>query len=291
MNEAFELDKREVRRAFDRAAATYDPAAALQREVCDRMLARLSLVRLAPTAILDAGSGTGYAFDGLRRRFPRARIVELDIAPAMLLAARGKSRWWRSWLAGRRRCQVCGDIDRLPLHPASVDLVWSNLALQWSADLGAALGECFRLLRPEGLLMFSSFGPDTLKELRAAFAAADRATHVHRFFDMHDVGDMLVHCGFADPVMDMEHFTLTYRRVEDLMRELKALGAHNADAGRARGLFGRRAFAAVLAEYARLRLADGRLPATFEVVYGHAWKPEPRTGPSGRPVIDIRSAA
>jgi malonyl-CoA O-methyltransferase len=286
MNDRFALDKRQMRRAFERAAPGYDAAAALQREVCARMLERLSLVRIAPRAILDAGSGTGNALRGLSRRYPRARIIELDLSHSMLRVARDRQPWWRLLLPGERS-QVCGDIERLPLAPGSIDLVWSNLTLQWSTDLGRSLSECFRVLAPEGLLMFSSFGPDTLKELRLAFAHSDSGVHVNRFVDMHDVGDLLVHGGFSDPVMDAETFTLTYGEVADLMRELKALGAHNVNAGRTRGLSGRRLFSRLCEQYETFRREDGRLPATFEVVYGHAWKPRPRTGPGGRPVIPI----
>lgn len=287
MNDPFTLDKRQMRRAFERAASGYDAAAALQREVCARMLERLSLMRIAPRAILDAGSGTGNAHRGLSRRYPRARVIELDLSHSMLRVARDRQPWWRLLLLHAERCQVCGDIERMPLAPGSIDLVWANLTLQWSTDLARSLAECFRVLAPEGLLMFSSFGPDTLKELRLAFAHGDPGVHVNRFIDMHDVGDLLVHGGFSDPVMDAETFTLTYREVADLMRELKALGAHNVNAGRTRGLSGRRLFSRLSEAYEEFRRGDGRLPATFEVVYGHAWKPRPRTGPGGRPVIPI----
>lgn len=288
MSDRFLLDKRQLRLSFDRAAPGYDAAAALQREVCGRMLERLSLLRISPRRVLDAGSGTGNATAGLLRRYPRAHLVELDISHAMLRVARSRAKWWRRLLPGGARSQICADIERLPLAPASIDLLWSNLLLQWSNDLGRSLAECFRVLRPEGLLMFSSFGPDTLKELRVAFERVDGGVHVNRFIDMHDVGDLLVHGGFSDPVMDAETFTLTYGGTAELMRELKALGAHNVNVGRNKGLSGRRAFARLAEQYEKFRRPDGRLPATFEVVYGHAWKPKPRSGPGGRAVIQIK---
>ncbi|MGH8678878.1 MAG: malonyl-ACP O-methyltransferase BioC [Burkholderiales bacterium] len=292
MSDSFTLDKRQLRRAFERAAHSYDSAAALQREVCGRMVERLSLVKLAPQRVLDAGSGTGYAANSLLKKFPRAQLIELDIALGMLLTARGQRPRWRKWLPfSQRRLKLCGDNERMPIRSAAVDLVWSNLAFQWAADLESALSESYRVLRPGGLLMFSTFGPDTLKELRVAFAGVDVAVHVNRFIDMHDIGDLLIRCGFADPVMDMEYFTLTYTQARDVMRELKALGAHNLNAGRRRGLTGTRLWAEVTARYEQLRDRDGRLPATFEVVYGHAWKPLPRTGPGGRPVVEIKSRA
>jgi malonyl-CoA O-methyltransferase len=165
--------------------------------------------------------------------------------------------------------------------------VWSNLVLQWVGEPRRAFAEVHRVLAPGGLVLFSSFGPDTLKELRGAFQGLDGHTHVHRFADMHEVGDQLVGCGFADPVMDMEVVTLTYENVRALMRDLKAIGARNATLGRPAGLAGRAWLAKLAANYESLR-RDGRLPATFEVIYGHAWKPVARIGPSGHPVIEIR---
>jgi malonyl-CoA O-methyltransferase len=166
-------------------------------------------------------------------------------------------------------------------------MVWSNLALQWVNDPDQAFGEFNRVLAPGGLLMFSTFGPDTLKELRAAFATVDQHTHVSRFIDLHDIGDILVKRGFADPVMDMEPFTLTYSDVRALMRDLKAIGAHNVTQTRPPGLTGKSRLAAVTQAYEPLR-RDGKLPATFEVVYGHAWKPLPRITSSGKKIIDIK---
>lgn len=291
MSDPFLLQKRHVQRAFDRAAHSYEAAAALQHEVGQRMLERLSLFRVTPEMVVDAGSGTGSAAVALSKRFRRARIVELDLAYAMLQKSRCREpRWQRIFSVSKRRSHVCADVEHMPLRSQSVDLVWSNLCFQWSTDLGCALGEVRRVLKPNGLLTFTTFGPDTLRELREAFSVGDSAVHVNRFVDMHDIGDLLVQCGFADPVMDMEYFTLTYAALRDLMQELKSIGAHNVNEGRQRGLMGRNAWFRSLAHYERLRDADGRLPATFEVVYGHAFKPAPRTSPSGRPVIDVRIA-
>jgi malonyl-CoA O-methyltransferase len=284
------LDKREVKRSFERAAERYDAAAILQHEVCRRMLERLGYIKLAPGAILDAGSGTGNAIPGLLSRYPGAAIVALDLAVAMLGRTRGRLKWWQS-VPGLRPAlhTVAADIERLPLASASVGLVWSNLALQWVNDLPASFCDMHRVLKPGGLLMFSTFGPDTLKELRAAYAGVDDRAHVNRFVDMHDIGDMLVHAGFADPVMDMEPFTLTYDDARALMRDLKAIGAHNASTARPSSLTARSRLAAVQKNYERFR-SGGKLPATFEVVYGHAWKPVPRVGPTGKRVIEIKSA-
>lgn len=287
MTDEYLIDKRQVRRAFDLAAAGYDRAAVLQREIGLRMAERLEYIRHQPHTILDAGSGTGFGSRLLRKRYAGARVVELDLAPAMLEIARRSTPWWRRGILRGRAVYVCGDIERLPLKSAAADMIWSNLALQWCNDLDAAFAEMHRVLAPGGLLMFSTFGPDTLRELRQAFGGVDGYSHVSRFIDMHDIGDALLRAGFAMPVMDVEHFTLTYRDVPDLMRDLKALGAHNATQGRRRGLEGKAAWRQVLANYERLR-CDGTLPATYETVYGHAWKNEAGGFPEGRRVIPLR---
>lgn len=280
------IDKRLMRRAFEHAAPTYDAAAALQNEVCRRMFDRLEYIRCRPATILDAGSGTGNALGPLSRRYPDARLVALDIALAMLERGRRRLPWWGR-LTGRRAHAVCGDMELLPFADATTGMVWSNLALQWANEPLRVFNEMRRVLAPGGLLMFSTFGPDTLKELRQAWNGTDGRTHVNRFIDLHDIGDMLVMAGMADPVMDMETITLTYRDVRTLMHELKAIGAHNVTLGRPAGLSGKSLLATVTRNYETFR-REGVLPATFEVVYGHAWKPQPRLGPGGRPVIDIK---
>ncbi len=286
MSERPVLDKHAVRRSFDRAAGTYDAAAVLQHEVCRRSLERLDFIRHTPARILDAGSGTGNAWRGLTARYPGARLVALDLAPGMLRQASAAVPWHQRLLR-RSPATICGDLERLPLAGGSIDLAWSNLALQWVNALPQAFSEMRRVLAPGGLFMFTTFGPDTLKELRAAQTGTDGHTHVSGFIDMHDVGDLLVEAGFADPVIDMETFTLTYLDVKTLMRDLKAIGARNAAADRPPALSGKAWLATVTRNYEALR-RDGKLPATFEVVYGHAWRPAPRLSPGGRPVIDIK---
>jgi malonyl-CoA O-methyltransferase len=290
MRDELALDKREVRRAFELAASGYDAAAVLQHEVCARMLERLEYVKHRPRAILDAGSGTGNAIPALLARYPGALIVALDLALRMLERARGRVRWWQALPGFRPPLHaVCADLERVPLAPESVGLVWSNLALQWVNDLPRAFLEMQRVLAPGGLLMFSTFGPDTLKELRSAYEGTDGRTHVNRFVDMHDIGDMLVAAGYADPVMDMEKITLTYGDVRALMRDLKVIGAHNATRGRPDALSGKSLLRAVERNYEAFR-REGSLPATFEVVYGHAWKPEARVSPTGHRVIEVKAA-
>ena len=270
-------EKRLVRLAFDRAAKSYDASAVLQREVNERMRSRLDYVKILPETILDAGSGTGAGKRDLQEIYPDARIVELDLSFSMLLKARPV--WWKRLF--KSPMQICGDIENLPIRSSSMDMVWSNLALQWCNDLDSALSGISRILKPNGLFMFSTFGPDTLKELREAFQ--DSHAHVNRFIDMHDIGDALLHSGYSMPVMDMEYITLTYEDVRGVMKDLKAIGAHNVLHGRPRGLFGKSAWRQVLDRYEAKR-KEGRLPATFEVIYGHAWKPEPRL-PEGSHVI------
>ena len=281
--ESPQIDKRRARRSFGRSADRYDEVAVLQREIGGRMLERLDVVRLQPQTVLDVGAGTGFSTEGLLRRYPKARVIALDFALPMLRHAQRKGRWLR-----RPRC-LCADAECLPLADGTVDLLYSNVTLQWCNDLENTFREFLRVLRPGGLLMFTTFGPDTLRELRAAWARADGHSHVSRFPDMHDLGDSLVRARFADPVMDMERMTLTYLEVADLMRDLKLLGAHNATNDRPRGLTGKGRLQAMTRAYDALRV-DGRLPASYEVVYGHAWAPEQKPLADGVavPVESIR---
>ncbi len=296
-NDPHWLDAQRARRAFERAAATYDAAAVLQREVGQRMAERLALVKLRPAAVLDVGCGTGDALGELSARYPEARLLGLDSAYPMLETARGRTaaarasgrslfaRWFGARAGtGAEPALVCGEACHLPVASGCIDLLWSNMTLQWINETAVALREFHRVLGSGGLLLFSTLGPDTLKELRSAFAGIDQATHVSRFIDMHDLGDMLVHVGFADPVMDMEIITLTYDDAHTMMRELKAIGARNATRGRPRGLIGRARWQRVLGALEAFR-RDGRLPATYEVVYGHAWKADPRSAADGRAIV------
>jgi malonyl-CoA O-methyltransferase len=271
MNE-YHIDKARVRASFDHAAQTYDAAAVLQAEVRTRMFNRLELVKILPELILDAGCGTGHASFELARRFAVSQIISLDIAWGMLQRTKAGQPWLKRKLGLTRQNLLCADIENLPVQSSSMGLVWSNLALQWCNDLDQAFSETYRVLQPGGLFMFSTFGPDTLKELRHAANADPNHVHISRFIDMHDIGDALVRAGYSAPVLDVEQFVLTYDDVLGVMRDLKAIGAHNAAAGRSRGLQGRSFLTKLTQNYERFR-KDGKLPATFEVVYGHAWKP------------------
>jgi malonyl-CoA O-methyltransferase len=264
-SDEYALDISRVRRSFDRAAATYDAAAVLHAEVRSNLLARLDLMALTPRVVLDAGAGTGHASRALKRRYPKALVIALDSSQRMLRAARRQQSWLRPF--GR----VCADAERLPVADGTVDLIVSNLMLQW-CNPDQVFAEFRRVLAPHGLLSFTSLGPDTLRELRSAWRAVDTCTHVNQFIDMHDTGDALVRAGFAAPVLDVERYTLTYLDVQRVAADLKATGAHNSTMGRSRSLTGRRQFAAMQTAYESFR-QEGRLPATYEVVFAHAWTP------------------
>ncbi len=292
MNEGL---KRAIRRAFESAAATYDDAAFLQQEIARRLDEHFEGMKIVPQRILDAGCGTGFAAPLLKARFPKASLVGLDLAHAMAARARelhGAAPGWRGLLSRLAPgpapyAALCADMERLPLAKDSLDLVWSSLALQWVGEPDSAFREIHRALKPEGLFLFATFGPDTLMELRAASADLDGHQHVNRFIDMHDLGDALVHAGFSNPVMEMERVTLTYQALPGLLRDLKAIGAHTVLEDRRAGLMGKREWQRLADNYERFR-RDGRLPATYEVVYGHAWAGRKDKLEDGRQVIRFK---
>jgi malonyl-CoA O-methyltransferase len=273
------LDRIAVRRRFARAAASYAEASGLEAEVGARMLERLDYVKLEPRRVLEAGCGPAREAAALAARYPQAALVLLDAALPMLRVTRPAgllSRLFRR----QERLPVCGELERLPIASSSIGLAWSNMALHWIADPQAAIRELHRVLEPNGLLMFSTLGPDSLKELRAAAGGG----RVHAFADMHDTGDMLVAAGFADPVMDAERMTLTYPSAQRFFGDLRASGQTCALAERARGLAGRRFLASLTTALENARRAD-RLEVTFEVVYGHAWKAQPQRAADGRSIV------
>jgi len=281
MTELAFIDPRRVRARFERCAPGYDAAAALAREVASRMIERLDLVRMQPARALDLGSGTGGVARALLQRYPQAQVIALDFSLSMLRAGRPGRPSWAAWRA-RAPQLLCAAMERVPLADSSCDMVCSNLAIEWSAAPEQLLREVRRVLRRGGLFMFSTLGPDTLRELRAA---TPRAGPAHPLADMHDVGDALVREGFADPVMEVERLTLTYPDVHALLRELRASGCAARTAPQARGLRGREWLAAIERGYAAFA-RDSRVSASFEVVYGHAWKPEaPRVTEDGRAVV------
>jgi malonyl-CoA O-methyltransferase len=270
----FQLDRRALARAFDRAASAYDAAAVIQRRARDELLERLAFFRLEPLRILDLGAGTGQGARVLQQRFPRATVLALDLAPAMLraggLAARRPWTDWRRW-RGARLTGICADAAALPIADQGIDLVFSNLMLQWCDRPERVYRELARVLKPRGLFLFSTFGPETLRELRTAWSAADDARHVSDFPDLPQLAEGLMHAGLNEPVLDVESHQLLYPDAWTLMRELKHIGASNAARDRPRGLTGRARLERMLAAYERLRRSGG-LPATYEIIFGAAFR-------------------
>ncbi len=270
MNSQYCLDKSKVRKSFDRAAKTYDAAAVLQQEVASRLLERLDYIRIQPNYVLDLGCGTGTITADMLKRYSKAQIISLDLAFNML---KKTQQHGKGWFNKKPYC-VCADAEILPLKDDSIDLLVSNLMLQWTDDLETVFNGFKRIISPKGLLMFTTFGPDTLKEIRESWAKVDKMPHTSQFTDMHDIGDALLKAGFSDPVMDMEMMTMTYDSVLDVLRDIKNMGASNAVQGREKGLMGKQRLASFKRAYEHFKQLDNLYPVTWEVVYGHAWAPE-----------------
>ena len=273
------FDRGQVRRAFSRAARSYDAAAGLQHAIEARLLESLDYLEARkPEVVLDLGCGPATAAVAMQRRWPKARVLALDLALPMLRESVAHERWHPL----RRQVQrVCADVRALPLAEGSVDVVFSNLCLQWIEDLPAVLAGFRRVLRPGGLLLVSTFGPDTLHELRDAFAEVDAAPHVSPFAGIAQFGDALMAAGFRDPVLDRDDTVTWYRDVAELMRALRAMGATNALQARRQTLTGKARFARAVQACAAHCGQDGRLPATWETITAMAWAPAP-----GAPIRD-----
>jgi len=304
-------DPRRLRAIFDRRAAAFDEVAFLPREIADRMRERLEYIKVTPMRVLDAACGAGSDLGRLRERFPEASVLGVDISSAMLARARAaeaaeaeNGAGWRRFLPstlarafGARGPQLAqADFSALPFAGGAFELLWSNLALHWHSRPDAVLPEWQRVLKVNGLLMFSTFGPDTLRELAAAYREAERTLglapmpHTIDFVDMHDLGDMLVESGFEIPVMDQEVLTITYRSPESLLADVTRWGAYpfeRADAEQAGGAAGAALRGAVHRALEALRRDDGTIPLTFEVIYGHAWKAVPRTTADGHGIVRL----
>jgi malonyl-CoA O-methyltransferase len=298
------IDLRRVRQLFA-SPERVGESDFLRREIAGRMRERLELVKISPQRVLDLGCGEGADLAALQEQFPDAQVLGLDASPAMLAVARARqvaglssmNRLLTKWLPGRmggggagvNSGLVCCDFAQLPLGVNAADLVWSNLALHWHPQPDRLFAEWRRVLKVDGLLMFSCFGPDTFKELRAAFARAGAAPGspcALPFVDMHDFGDMLVNAGFSTPVMDMETITVTYETIDKLMADVRAHGG-NPLLTRRRGLLGRNAWQRIRQALEQSRGDDGRISLTFEVIYGHAFRPAPRTTASGEAIVRL----
>jgi malonyl-CoA O-methyltransferase len=277
------LDKKITRQHFEKAADSYDAAAVLQREIAKRMGERLDYIKLQPETVLDAGCGTGFITKDLLKRYPKSQIIALDLALNMM----NKTKQHGGWL--RKPKLVCADAEKLPLQAESVDLVVSNLMIQWSNDLTKMFAGFHSVLKPNGLLLFSTFGPDTLKEMRMSWATVDNTPHTSSFVDMHEIGDALLKAGFINPVTDMELITMTYSNVRQLMKDIKKIGASNTDSNRSKGLMGKQKLKDFEQAYEVFKTTDGLYPASWEIIYGHAWVGEGMKLDGFEKVIPIQS--
>jgi malonyl-CoA O-methyltransferase len=267
-DDSYEVDVKCVRHAFNVAANNYDAVSLLQKTIADRLVESFEHIKIEPSLILDLGSGTGYGSKQLKQQFKKARVFQADLSSQMLKNARTQfSRWFS------KNHFVCADANQMPLPDNSFDLVFSNLMLQWCNNPDLVFAEIKRVLKPGGVFLFTSFGPDTLKELRESWQRVDDDVHVNAFADMHDVGDSLIRNGMDAPVLSVEHMVLTYDECKHLMRDLKNIGAHNVNQGRRKTLTGKQRLQQVINNYESYR-QNNKLPATYEVIYGHAWKSE-----------------
>tara|TARA_B110000971_G_scaffold197037_1_gene212611 strand:- start:25 stop:810 length:786 start_codon:yes stop_codon:yes gene_type:complete len=252
-----------IRNTFNTASSNYNDNAFLQNEIANRLAEKLKVISIKPQTIIDLGSGTGFLSEKTAKIFPNSILVCVDFAQ-------------QSLLENSQNLKVCANAYKLPFASNSVDFIVSNLMMQWCPDLTTLFNECFRILKPQGLFLFTTFGPDTLKELKRSWSVVDSSAHVNNFIDMHDIGDQMLQSGFQSPIMEMENITLTYEKVVDLMHDLKAIGAQNV-ANRSKALTGKTKFKKMIEMYENYR-EDGKLPATYEVIYGHAWKNEKKLG-------------
>ena len=252
-----------IRNTFNTASSNYNDNAFLQNEIANRLAEKLKVISIKPQTIIDLGSGTGFLSEKTAKIFPNSILVCVDFAQ-------------QSLLENSQNLKVCANAYKLPFASNSVDFIVSNLMMQWCPDLTTLFNECFRVLKPQGLFLFTTFGPDTLKELKRSWSVVDSSAHVNNFIDMHDIGDQMLQSGFQSPIMEMEKLILTYEKVVDLMHDLKAIGAQNV-ANRSKALTGKTKFKKMIEMYENYR-EDGKLPATYEVIYGHAWKNEKKLG-------------
>jgi len=267
------IDKKRAQASFNKAAASYEDAAVLQKHVLGEMFLRLKLLKINPNIILDLGCGPGNAGPDLKSTYKPHDLIYLDFAYDMLKKAeeKNKDHFLKAFSSKTAQQFICADMEAIPLLENSVDMVWSNLSLQWCNDLDQVFTQIAKTLTHNGLFIFSTFGPSTLYELRASLASFSQHSHVNQFIDMHDIGDALIRCGFSDPVLDVDVYTLTYSTFKEIMYDLKHIGARNALQGRAKGMTGK-GFLYQLEKLYEVYRANEKLPASYEVVYGHAWK-------------------
>ncbi len=263
------LNKQLISKDFSKAADTYDAAAIVQQEICNRAIERLQMLKVDPNTILDIGSGTGKSTRGLQKQFPNAHVISSDVALPMLMQLNQMQPPLQQVAS-----TICCDAEQISIKDGSVDLVFSTSTFQWCEDLQQVFAECWRVLKPEGVLVFTTFGPDTLLELRHSWAQVDQQEHVHSFLDMHHIGDLLLACHYGDPVVDMEVITIEYRKARHLLRDLKDTGSRGKFVAESvsGGLTGKGKFQRFEDAYEQYRLKNGLLPASYEVIYGYARK-------------------
>jgi len=261
------IDKSKVSQSFSQAASQYEQHAFIQQKIAEYLVERLDFIKITPNTILDIGCGAGRMSRQLNRRYPDAMVYGLDIAHQMVCESQQNAP--KPWLwHAPKLSYLCADAEQLPIADKSMDLVISNLTLQW-CDAKTVFAEIARILKPDGVFLFSTLGPDTLSELRQSWAAVDEYSHVNFFLDMHDLGDALYQSGLKNPVMDVDWLNFKYDSVRDIMKGLKAIGAHNITSQRPQGLMGKQKLKDMTAAYETRRTEKG-LPVTYEVVYGHA---------------------
>jgi len=267
------IDKKRAQASFNKASASYENNAVLQKHVLGEMFLRLKLLKINPSSILDLGCGPGNAGPDLKKFYKPHDLIYLDFAYEMLKKAEEKNRdhFLKAFSSRTAQQFICADMEAIPLEENSIDMVWSNLSLQWCNDLDRVFAQIAKILTHNGLFIFSTFGPSTLHELRSSLASFSEHSHVNQFIDMHDIGDALIRCGFSDPVLDVDVYTLTYSTFKEIMYDLKHIGARNALQGRAKGMTGK-GFLYQLEKLYEVYRANDKLPASYEVVYGHAWR-------------------
>jgi len=261
------VDKSNISQSFSQAANDYEQHAFIQQKIAEFLVERLDFIKATPNTVLDIGCGAGRMSRQISRRYPDAMVYGLDIASQMVQQSQQNAPKPWLWYAPKLN-YMCADAEQLPIADKSMDLVISNLTLQW-CDVKAVFQEVARVLKPDGVFLFSTLGPDTLNELRQSWATVDQYSHVNFFLDMHDLGDALYQSGFKNPVMDVDWLNFKYDSVKDIMQGLKVIGAHNMTPQRPQGLMGKQKFKNMLQAYETRRTEKG-LPVTYEVVYGHA---------------------
>ncbi len=267
-----QFKKKSIASGFDKAAGTYDDAALLQGDIRKELLQRLEYFAINPKRVVDLGCGTGDALHFLKERYKQAEVLGLDISLQMLSCVVKKKRWFEP-----RKKIICGDMEKLPLATQSVDCVFSNMAMQWANDPVVMLQECKRIILPGGLLHISTLGPGTLMELRHCWQMEDEHLRVNDFLDVPSWGEMLLQVGFDDPVLDVDRITLKFSDGRAVMEYLKKIGAVNHRHDRQQGMMGKKLLNRVIENYESFRI-DDYVPATFEVVYAHAWSVKKESG-------------